>query len=127
MEGRNRPILSHVRSFGSVSPAWLAGSNIDGLADRRSGGFGSFRPRGRRENARRFAQHLLAVFVELREFWHRRLSGSRATALDIANLESFWSSTKIELLDPKKRKTRPELANSASEEMGIFLDVCRLH
>ncbi len=53
--------------------------------------------------------------------------GTVGDGLDNAMMESFWSSTQIELLNRRKWKTRVELANAIFEYIEIFHNRQRRH
>lgn len=53
--------------------------------------------------------------------------GTIGDGLDNAMMESFWSSTQIEMLNRKKWKTRIELANAMFDYIEIFYNRQRRH
>ena len=53
--------------------------------------------------------------------------GSVGNAFDNSMMESFWSTTQIELLDRRKCKTRVELSNAIFEYIEVFYNRRRRH
>lgn len=53
--------------------------------------------------------------------------GSVGDGLDIAMMESFWSSMQIELLNRQRWNTRVELANAIFDYIEIFHNRRRRH
>ena len=53
--------------------------------------------------------------------------GSIGDCFDNAVIESFWSRMQVELLDPKRWRTRVELANAIFEYLEIFHNRQRRH